>query len=292
MSKKITELQLISAITDGVNIPGDNGLQTYRLTAAQLKAWILANGNITRAMLAVGAQAKQQVVSIANAQSPYTQIEAADIILVNGASGVTISPLTASSYSGKIVKIQKTDSSFGIVTITGVTALHTEGECVTLVSDGTNWVVLERVIPSKWTSWTPTGAFNTNSTYTGKWKREGKNVRMWARVAFSGTPNSAVAYTINLPSGIAVDTADMPSAVNQYNAFDGRAIVIDASINGWKANVNYNSSTSSVLVARSVTIAGANISDVNAVTYNDPVTLGNGDSIEALWTMPAANWNG
>ena len=49
--KKISDLQLISEVTAGVMMPGDDGLQTYRLTAAQLKAYILANGNITLAML-------------------------------------------------------------------------------------------------------------------------------------------------------------------------------------------------------------------------------------------------
>jgi len=39
--KKITELQLISSVTDGVNMPGDDGIQTYRLTAAQLKTYVI-----------------------------------------------------------------------------------------------------------------------------------------------------------------------------------------------------------------------------------------------------------
>jgi len=53
-TKTINELQLISSVTDGVNLPGDNGVQTYRMTAAQIKAYILANGNITTAMLNSG----------------------------------------------------------------------------------------------------------------------------------------------------------------------------------------------------------------------------------------------
>jgi microcystin-dependent protein len=38
--KTITDLTLIDAVTDDVNIPGDDSVQTYRLTAAQLKAYI------------------------------------------------------------------------------------------------------------------------------------------------------------------------------------------------------------------------------------------------------------
>lgn len=50
-TKKITELQLISSITGSENIPTDNGLQTYRFTPAQMKAYILANQNVLLAML-------------------------------------------------------------------------------------------------------------------------------------------------------------------------------------------------------------------------------------------------
>ena len=49
--KKITDLQLIAAMTDSVNIPGDNGIQTYRVTGALIKAWLLAASSITRTML-------------------------------------------------------------------------------------------------------------------------------------------------------------------------------------------------------------------------------------------------
>lgn len=36
----INDLQLISSVTDSINIPGDNGTQTYRITTAQLKSYM------------------------------------------------------------------------------------------------------------------------------------------------------------------------------------------------------------------------------------------------------------
>lgn len=38
----INDLQLISSVTDSINIPGDNGTQTYRLTTSQLKLYVEA----------------------------------------------------------------------------------------------------------------------------------------------------------------------------------------------------------------------------------------------------------
>lgn len=50
-TKKITDLQLVGAVTADISIPGDNGIQTYRLTIQQLFDYILASQNITLPML-------------------------------------------------------------------------------------------------------------------------------------------------------------------------------------------------------------------------------------------------
>lgn len=50
--KKITDLQLISSVADDLNIPGDNGIQTYRATALQFKNYILAAGNVGTTQIA------------------------------------------------------------------------------------------------------------------------------------------------------------------------------------------------------------------------------------------------
>lgn len=53
--KKIVELQLRSSVTSDCNIPVDDGVQSYRVTAAQLLAYILPAGAITAAKLAYSA---------------------------------------------------------------------------------------------------------------------------------------------------------------------------------------------------------------------------------------------
>lgn len=50
--KKITDLTLRDEVSAEVNFPGDDGIQTYRMTAAQIKAYILSSGVIEQAMLA------------------------------------------------------------------------------------------------------------------------------------------------------------------------------------------------------------------------------------------------
>lgn len=50
--KIIGDLQLISSIQDTVNVPVDNGIQSYRGTALQFKQYILSNDVIQTAMIA------------------------------------------------------------------------------------------------------------------------------------------------------------------------------------------------------------------------------------------------
>lgn len=51
-NKKITDLQLISAIEAGLNFVVDNGTQTYRATMSQIKSFVLSTGAVAYATLA------------------------------------------------------------------------------------------------------------------------------------------------------------------------------------------------------------------------------------------------
>ncbi len=50
--KKITDLQLRDNVSDDLNFPSDDGLQSYRVTAAQLKSYVVPDGSIDTAKLA------------------------------------------------------------------------------------------------------------------------------------------------------------------------------------------------------------------------------------------------
>lgn len=52
-TKTISELQLRSSVTSGVNFPTDDGIQTYRVTAEQLKNFILSNQSVLRSMIKI-----------------------------------------------------------------------------------------------------------------------------------------------------------------------------------------------------------------------------------------------
>lgn len=50
--KLITDLQLRSGVTDGISIPADDGIQSYRITGVQIKTYVLAASNVGTTALA------------------------------------------------------------------------------------------------------------------------------------------------------------------------------------------------------------------------------------------------
>lgn len=50
--KRITDLQLRDDVSDSLSFPSDDGIQSYRVTAAQIKTYILAASSIATSMIA------------------------------------------------------------------------------------------------------------------------------------------------------------------------------------------------------------------------------------------------
>jgi hypothetical protein len=136
-----------------------------------------------------------------------------------------------------------------------------------------------------WQSYTPTGSWTANSTYTGQWRRVGDSAEIHARVACSGAPTSAN-LTINIPSGLVIDTAKLTSSVSGYSVILGQATLNDSNTFGYKAYPVY-SSTTAVLIAYQSATTGAG----SAVTQAAPFTFGNGDSVEAAFMVPIVGWS-
>lgn len=125
-----------------------------------------------------------------------------------------------------------------------------------------------------WVSWTPTGSWTTNTTYTGKKRQVGDEFEYMVKVATSGAPNAAT-LTINLQETI--DTTKLNSTVLYSSAFESSGIAYDSG-NAYPVKVLYNSST----VVQVVT--GAN--PTTLATNTVPFTFGAGDEINIRFTLP------
>lgn len=143
---------------------------------------------------------------------------------------------------------------------------------------------------SNWTSYTPTGSWSTNTTYTGFYRRVGDSVELNVKVATSGAPTSA-ALSINLPSGLVIDTAKLPSTVVGATVLPGSAAsVIDNGVTQYQAFICY-SSTTAIQVRYSSSAAAASPDTMAAVTQAAPMTFGSGDSVVAAVVLPIVGWD-
>ncbi len=206
---------------------------------------------------------------------------------------LTITLYPASGNAGKILVIKKTDTDITkIITIDGnasetidgalTTTLNTVGEAVTLFCDGANWMIMSRVIPKVWTSYTGTItgtviagsiSYTSNTLY---WAREGPDVLIQGniRVNVVTTAPTGASY-INLPANIT--TAAQASSSDAGRGPWGTASVRWAAVS---THINW------------LTITAPNTSSmVFATGAGVTAVLANADEIKVNIKVPATGWN-
>jgi len=134
---------------------------------------------------------------------------------------------------------------------------------------------------SDWVSWTPTGSWTTNTTYTGKWRRVGDLKEYQYDLALTGTP-TATNLSLNLPSGDVIDTSKLVSASvgvshipnSGGKAFDGVSAVHNLAL--------VYGGTTAVRATYESTATG----QIANVTQAAPFTFNSGDTIQVSFAVP------
>ncbi len=139
---------------------------------------------------------------------------------------------------------------------------------------------------SNWTAFTPTGAWSANTTYTGFYRRVGDTLEMKGTISTSGAPTSANA-TVNLPTGLTIDTAKLTSTAALVSPIQGTVVAIDAAAANYWVQAYY--STTTAITFRKDD--GDGTIDTT-VTQAAPFTFGAGDSIDFHVTgIPITGWD-
>lgn len=146
-----------------------------------------------------------------------------------------------------------------------------------------NQNVVPGAIVTEWVSYTPTGTWSTNTTYTGKWRRIGDTMEVMIKVALAGAPTSAN-LRVNLPSGFTIDTAKQ-IGITGSSTLLGMGMAIDASTANYLIAVNYYD-TGAVAIRKD---DGDGTTDTD-VTQAAPFAFGNTDSVEFWFKVPISNW--
>lgn len=221
-----------------------------------------------------------------------------DILLFNATgSAFTATLPTAVGNTGKSFLLKKTDVGFNAVTIAtassqtidGITSttLNTQYEALTLVSDGANWQVSQRLIPSVPSSYsaTPSAGFGTTSAGSFIWRRIAGLIQIDASFT-CGTVAASIA-SVPLPSGLTLNT---PALTN--NTRNIRGICTGTFTSAYTANPGVE------FVVVDPSTSTTNIYFSNAASATNP-TLSNGSAVASTngafmftCTIPISGWNG
>lgn len=139
---------------------------------------------------------------------------------------------------------------------------------------------------TEWVSFTPTGGWSTNTTYAGFWRRVGDTIEVQTKVTVSGAPTSA-SLSLNLPSTFAIDTNKVLQTTGNRAVLQSSCTIHDQGVAAYYAQVCYNNSTTSVVVAY---ISGS-LGVEDQVTQAVPFTFGNTDNVVCTYAVPISGWS-
>lgn len=281
--------------TDGQLLIGDTssgGLDKATLTAGANVTITNGNGSITIAASNTGAS------NLVSKTTTYTALTTDSIILCSS-SAFTVTLFTAVGNTGKVLTIKKTDTSISnIITITpngGQTIdalasylLNTQSESVTIVSDGSNWQVLDhKCDTADSTNVLGSVVYDNMGSVTGSVttaRRIGNNMVLRGS-SLAGT-TVAAAFAINVPAGSTIDTAKLSASGNQVGLLTtvNAGGVTFAGGTGGPFPLFYDGATNSKIFV-------ANSGATHAYTKLNAATLvASGNLISWECTIPITNW--
>lgn len=233
---------------------------------------------------------------------PGTSTISSQLTLQTASGGAITLTLPAATGTGALYRVKRTDTTFAnalIVARAGSdviidsgssvtsTSLHTIGEEIEICDTASaTWHVVDRRIPSLWIAYTPTGAWSSNTTYTGFWRRVGDSMQIRAKILATGSPTTAF-MTVGLPANVTIDTAKLTSSLAGVGAMTANVSIHDLTAEKYAGYAKY-ASTTTVGVWK----------DDGDGTYSEvsdsaPFTFANGDFVDLeVNGIPITGWNG
>lgn len=247
--------------------------------------YLSTNGS---AVLSWATPSSSSTLNVETISSADTLDSGNDVVLCDTSGGdFTIALPAAGTVTGKQYHLIYYDSNYiepctidpdGSETIGGssTTTLNTQNESLRIVSDGSNWVILDRRLPAVKFTYTPTvGGASVTSAY-GVWWREANGMHIRQIITFaSGSGN----LTFSLPSGITVDASHYPNGASGY--FFGTGSIVDVS--------GGNNYVMSIFITGGVLAAYEDAGQ--RVTNTNPFTIVGTDYVNIEVWVPISGWN-
>lgn len=265
----------------------DANVTLAKMAANSIDSDQYVDGSIDREHLAVGSVALDSVSGVKT--TTYTALTSEDVIRCSTTGGGWTLTLPAAS-SGRKITVRKTTSDFNVLTISGVTTLNTDGECVVLEYDGAAWFVVSRYIPSNWIGATLTAggagitAINSQNTFI---KRVGDSLAI--KTTLNLNVAAGAGYFV-LPSSLTMDTTKYVSNQTPFGAWWANQLNNQYGYDGTTARLgavmaNTTNANQLMLANRGASSTMTEIAAYNAI-------IGSGQSIAFECLVPISGWNG
>lgn len=132
-----------------------------------------------------------------------------------------------------------------------------------------------------WISYTPTGTWVSGAAYTSKWRKVGDSIEVEALVTMSGAVTGN--FTLNLPSGLAIDVSKLPGgSISSLEALGIATIYKNATSTAYVGMVCLDT-------AYAIRIRLDNSSAI--VNATSPATFASGDYVGLTFKVPIVGWS-
>jgi hypothetical protein len=193
---------------------------------------------------------------------------------VGTADRVTLFGRVSNAASG-IVQLAASGGSADLWVVSGFADLDSKPTYADFDPIATFYPTTEDLAFTTTESFTPTGSWTTNTTYTGTKSRMFDSLRMSIRLTLSGAPN-ATTLTVNLPDGLTAFT-------NGTNKKVGDVFLYDVSTTA-------NRQTGQISVANGGTTLNFTGAPGSAVNATAPFTWASGDIVDIDVLVPITQW--
>lgn len=139
-------------------------------------------------------------------------------------------------------------------------------------------VTTQGVVITDWVSYTPTGSWTSNATYSGRWRRVGDQMQVSGNIAISGAPSPSTNLLFSLPSGYSIDTSKLE--ITSLKIL-GQGVLRDNGTDDTSIMVEYGTTTQ----------VGFRKYQGSSLSPTSPITFAANDSLNFIFSVPIAGWS-
>lgn len=146
--------------------------------------------------------------------------------------------------------------------------------------------ILDAPVITEWESFTPTGTWTTNSTYTGQYRRVGDTAEINIKVALSGAPNSTQ-LLFDMPPGLTIDGSKVETKSDE--SYRGIGQVSDPGSALYQLSVHADP-IANVLTPVLYNHSIGSYTRGSGVTQAVPMTFASNDAVLINISLPIEEW--